>query len=63
MIQLLTKNVCSKFERIELSTLIFSLKALHDQQFPKHLQLQQKPTNVTVLKNNNDGILIEVTNN
>ena len=27
-------------ERIELSTLIFLFKALHDQQFPKHLRLQ-----------------------
>ena len=39
-------------EIIKLSTLIFPFKALHDQQFPKHIQLQQKRTNVRVFRNN-----------
>ena len=50
-------------KRIELSTLLYLFKALHIQQFSKHLQLQQKRTNVRALKNNNNGIFIEVTKN
>lgn len=48
-------------ERIELSTLIFSLKGLLDQQFPQNLQLQQKQINV--LRNKNYEILMEVFKN
>ena len=48
-------------ERIELSTLIFSLKGLLDQQFPQNLQLQQKQINV--LRNKNCEILMEVFKN
>ena len=59
----MTKNVGSKSERTKLSTLIFSFRALHDQQSPKILQIKQKPTNVPVLRKNSNGILMEVTNN
>ena len=45
-------------ERIELSTLIIWLRALHDQQFPRYLKLQQKKTNVRVLTNNKNGVLL-----
>ena len=48
-------------ERIELSTLIFSVKGLLDQQFPQNLQLQQKQINV--LRNKNYEILMEVFKN
>ena len=48
-------------ERIELSTLIFSLKGLLDQQFLQNLQLQQKQINV--LRNKNCEILMEVFKN
>ena len=48
-------------ERIELSTLIFSLKGSLDQQFPQNLQLQQKQINV--LRNKNYEILMEVFKN
>ena len=47
-------------ERIELSTLIFSLRLL-DQQFLQNLQLQQKQINV--LRNKNCEILMEVFKN
>ena len=48
-------------EGTQPSKLIFSFKALHDQQIPKHLQLQQKQTTVRVRRYDNNGILIEVT--
>ena len=41
-------------ERIEFSTLIFSLKTLQDWQFLKHLTLKQKQANLRVLRNNNN---------
>lgn len=48
-------------ERIDFSTLVF--RAFHNQKFSKNLQLQQKQTNIKMLKNNNNEILIGVTKN
>ena len=45
-------------ERIELSKMIFLFKALHDQ-IPKHLQSQQKRTNLRVIRNDSNGNLID----
>ena len=38
-------------------------KLVHDQQFPKHLQLQQKWTNVRLFRNKNNKFLIDVAKN
>lgn len=40
--------------------MIIWLRALRDQQFPRYLKLQQKETNVRVLTNNNNGVLVNV---
>lgn len=51
-------------EKIEFLTLMFLFKPMNDQKLPKHLLLQQqKETNIRVLRDNSNGILIDSSNN